>query len=152
VRLAGRHDFHGIEHLLKRKRLDWVTDLLDAPHIPVGKGCGRRVSLHLREQLTLRGWSDETRIDPSLQITIFSAGDGFAFQVQTGNIGRAFYDLLKLQGLYLSRRIDGAIFVLPSGNAAASMGSNIANYDRVIGEMAYFNRVISVPMLVLAFE
>lgn len=153
MKLVQRRDFHGVEHLIRKKKLGtWLDGLLDAPSIIVGRGCTDEIRSHLRDQLTLKGWSDETKLDPELKITIFSTGADFVFQVQTGNISRAFYDLLKFQALYLDRRVDAAILVVPSEAAAKAIGSNIASFDRLVRETDYFDRVISVPMVVLAFE
>jgi len=78
--------------------------------------------------------------------------DDLAFQLQTGNMSRAPYDLLKLQYLFQSQKIEAAALALPTKEAAKIIGDNIANAERVIRELQLFDRVITVPILVVAFE
>ena len=78
--------------------------------------------------------------------------DDLAFQLQTGNMSRAPYDLLKLQYLFQSGKIEAAALALPTKEAAKEIGDNIANAERVIKELQLFDRVITVPILVVAFE
>ena len=75
-----------------------------------------------------------------------------AFQLQTGNMSRAPYDLLKLQYLFQSERIEAAALALPTKAAARTIGDNIANAERIINELELFDRVISVPIIVVAFD
>ena len=41
---------------------------------------------------------------------------------------------------------------MPTLKAAQTIGSNIANVERIWNELNIFDRVITVPMLVIAFE
>jgi len=75
-----------------------------------------------------------------------------AFQVQTGNISRAMYDLLKLQHLYATSRISVAALAVPTTEASQLIASNAAQADRVWREVRLFERTITVPLLVLAFQ
>jgi len=67
-------------------------------------------------------------------------------------MSRAPYDLLKLQYLFQSERIEAAALALPTKKAAKIIGDNIANAERVIKELELFDRVITVPILVVVFE
>ena len=67
-------------------------------------------------------------------------------------MSRAPYDLLKMQYLFQSQRIEAAALALPTKQAAKVFGDNIANAERVINELQLFDRVITVPILVIAFE
>ena len=51
-----------------------------------------------------------------------------------------------------SERIEAAALALPTKEAAKVIGDNIANAERVIKELELFDRVITVPILVVAFE
>jgi hypothetical protein len=72
--------------------------------------------------------------------------------VQTGNIGRAAYDLLKLQHLFLSRSVEAVALALPTKEAATVIGSNIANGDRIWTEIRLFSRQVTVPLVLIEFE
>ena len=63
-----------------------------------------------------------------------------------------FYDLLKLQYLFSRNKIEAAALAVPTKSGALSLGSNIANYDRLCGELQLYDRIITLPILVVAFE
>jgi hypothetical protein len=85
-------------------------------------------------------------------IKVFAMKEDMAFQLQTGNMSRAPYDLLKLEYLYKSSRIKTAALALPTQDAAKVIGDNIAYAERVIRELKLFESVITLPLLVVAFE
>lgn len=136
----------------KRELKEWVTDVFEAPSIKIGKGCTSDIREHVESEFLNEGWALGVRLDTDSQIKIFSLKDDLAFQLQTGNMSRAPYDLLKLDYLYKSGKIEAAALALPTKDAAKAIGLNIANAERVIRELKLFDRVITVPILVIAFE
>lgn len=56
----------------------------------------------VRERLEKEGWTGEYRLDATSRITISSYLRGVGLCFQTGNVGRIYADLLKLQTLYKS--------------------------------------------------
>lgn len=136
----------------KRELFEWLTDMFEAPSLKIEKGCTTKIRDHVRTQLSHQGWSGEVKIDAGHELTIFSMKDDLAFQIQTGNISRAPYDLLKIQYLYTAKKIEAAALAVPSSLAAQRIGSNIANFNRIMTELNLFNRVISVPLLLISFE
>lgn len=136
----------------KRELFEWLTDVFVAPSLNIEKGSTTLIRTHIRNQFEEQGWSGEIKLDPSSDLTVFSMKQDLAFQVQTGNISRAFYDLLKLQFLYTAEKIEAAALAVPSQIAAQRIGSNIAYFNRVMNELSLFNRVISVPLLLISFE
>jgi hypothetical protein len=57
-----------------------------------------------------------------------------------------------LQYLFQAKRIEAAAIALPTKLAAKKIGDNLANAERVIRELQLFDRLITVPILVVAFE
>jgi len=129
-----------------------VRTALEQLKHPVGKGC----TVHLREailvELTKTGWSGRTKVDVESDINILSISKGIAFQLQTGNMSRFYADLMKLQLIYLKDRIKGAIYMLPTKEAADKINSNIVNYTRFVEELKIFDKIVTVPMIVMGFE
>lgn len=137
----------------KRDLFEWITDMFIMPAIKIEPGCTGAIRQHIEHEFQSEGWGQDVKIDQNLNLTVSAMKDDLAFQLQTGNISRAPYDLLKLQHLFESgRRIEAAALALPTRDAAAKIGSNIANADRVIKEMTAFDRVITVPILLIAFD
>jgi hypothetical protein len=143
---------HGDVAWEERDQSDWLTDLFEVPHIAIEPGCTGKIRSHLRDELTGAGWSYNVRIDTRLDLTVTGMSQDLAFQIQTGNISRAMYDLLKIQYLFDQKKIEAAALAIPTKKAADIIASNVSNVDRVWGELQFFNRIITVPLLLVAFE
>lgn len=138
----------------KKRELDeWLTDAFNAPAIKLEAHATAAIRGHVRSELTKEGWSEELYIARELAgATIFSQKGDLAIQLQTGNISRVFYDLLKLQYLFNRNKIEAAALAVPTRSGASLLGSNIANFERLCSELELYDRVITVPILVVAFE
>lgn len=146
-------DHHSAGSVWKGHQLkEWLTDVFEAPAIRIEKGCTADIRSHVESEFLNDGWALNVKLDSKSGTNVFSMKDDLAFQLQTGNMSRAPYDLLKMQYLFQSEKIEAAALALPTREAAKAMGDNIANAERVIGEMQLFDRVITVPILVVAFE
>lgn len=153
MKLAAAYSLHSGDAEWQRRELyEWLTDLFEVPEIIVEPGCTGRIRSHLQEELTNAGWSCNVRIDPSVDLTVTGRLRDLAFQIQTGNISRAIYDLMKLQYLYEQRKIQTAALAVPTRQAAEIIGSNIAHDERVWKEMQLYDRIITVPLLLVSFE
>jgi hypothetical protein len=136
----------------ERELTEWLMDVFEAPAIKMQEGCTLEVRDHVRSEFAKEGWAINVKIDQSLGLSIFAMKDDLAFHLQTGNISRAAYDLLKLQYLYASKQIRAAALALPTKDCAVLLGSNIANSDRIINELNLFDRIITVPIFVVSFK
>lgn len=136
----------------KRDLKDWLTDVFEAPEIQIEPRCTVIIREHVESEFLQEGWALSVSLDQGLGLKVFAEKDDLAFQLQTGNVSRAPYDLLKLQYLFQSERIEAAAIGLPTQDAAKAIGSNIAYAERVVRELELFDRVITVPILVVAFE
>ena len=150
VRAYSHHN--GRDQWRERELDEWLTDVFERPDIMVGPGSTPEIRDHVRSELAGDGWAYDVKIDQTLDLTVFGTKDDLAFQLQTGNISRAAYDLLKLQHLFTTRRIEAAALALPTKHAAARIGSNIASFERVMNEVATFDRTVTVPIFLIAFE
>ena len=106
----------------------------------------------VRERLEKDGWTGEYRLDSSSRITISSYLKGIDMCFQTGNVGRIYADLLKLQTLYTRGNITAGIILIPQIKTAKELGSNMANYERLIRELPIFSQVITMPIVVIGFD
>jgi hypothetical protein len=153
MKLAGAYSLHnGQIEWEKRDVSDWLTDLFEAPNIPLGPGCTGKIRAHLKEELTQSGWAYGVRIDPNYDLTVTGRFRDLAFQIQTGNISRAMYDVLKLQHLYDQGTIEAAALAVPTKEGADKIASNVASVERVWGEVQLFDRIITLPLLIIGFE
>ena len=149
---CGYDHHNGEAEWTRRDLFDWVTDVFEAPHIVIGAGATTNIRNHVRDELTSAGWSGEVPLCAESDITVFSMKGDLAFQLQTGNASRAPYDLLKLQYLYEEKRIEAAALALPVRFAAKIIGENIASFERIEKELSIFDRIITVPILLIGFS
>lgn len=154
MKLAFTHNnHHGADTIWERRKLkNWLKDVFEAPDVEIARRCTHVIRDHVEREFRNEGWALNVRLNQELGLTVFAIKDDLAFQLQTGNMSRAPYDLLKLQYLFQSKRIEAAALALPTKVAARAIGDNIANAERVINELELFDRVISVPIIVVAFE
>jgi hypothetical protein len=153
MKLAFVYDHHNASAEWSKRELDeWLTDVFAAPSITLKPRCTPDIRQHVSNAFSNDGWALDVKIDQLLNLTVFAMKGDMAFQLQTGNMSRAPYDLLKLQYLFQSEKINCAAMALPTRDGAAAIGDNIANAERLSNELKVFNRVITVPILLIAFD
>lgn len=146
-------DHHSAGHEWERRNLyEWITDVFEAPAVLVRSGGTGQIKEHVVNEFQNEGWAMNAHLDQEANLTVTAMKEDLAFQLQTGNMSRAPYDLLKMQYLCTSGKIKAAAIGLPTLQAAKIMGDNLANAERVIRELQLFEKVITVPVLVIAFE
>jgi hypothetical protein len=153
MHFSQAYSHHNGHDQWKDRDLDeWLTDVFERPDLSVGRSTSTSIRNHVRSELASEGWAYDVRIDQNFDLTIFGLKDDLAFHLQTGNISRAAYDLLKLQHLFQCRRIEAGALALPMKAAANRMGSNIAHFERIMSELMLFDRTITVPLFLVGFE
>jgi Restriction endonuclease BglII len=153
MRLDHVYDHHNaVAEWERRDMQEWLADVFEAPGIRMREGCTSEIREHVRRQFEKAGWAINVKIDQGLGLSVFAMRQDLAFHLQTGNISRAAYDLLKLQHLYQSGRIEAAALALPTRECALQFGSNVANADRITTELELFSRIVTVPIVVIAFK
>ncbi len=153
MKFDATYSHHNGAGIWKRRDLyEWATDIFSAPQVTVQAKSTREIRDHVRSELVSDGWGLNAMIDAEVELSVFARKEDMAFQLQTGNISRYAYDVLKLQHLYMSREIECAILAVPTKEAAAKLGSNIANVERIWSELNVFDRIVSAPIMLIAFE
>jgi hypothetical protein len=145
-----RSHHYGEDEWKKRDLYNWICAACNNPHINIKDT--KKVQQHFRDELTLSGWSGPARLSVDSNLSVFSLKSDLVFQIQMGNISRCAYDLLKIQYLYQSGKVNVAALVLPTNSASKQLSTNTANAHRVWNELQIFNRVLTVPILLLAIE
>jgi hypothetical protein len=153
MKLNGTYDHHNAVAEWERRDLhEWLTDVFEAPAVAIQRNGTQAIREYVQNEFTNEGWALDVRLDQHHQLAVTALKGDLAFQLQTGNMSRAPYDLLKLQYLFQEHKIQAAALALPTQAAAKIIGDNIANADRVCRELKLFDRVITVPISVVAFD
>ena len=130
-----------------------IEEVLKCVKFRVNRNCARELRKELLDALAVDGWSNEVQINVQSRITITAMRRRIGLCLQTGNMARFYADLLKLQALFLDDIIIGAFYLLPTLSCARIMSDNIANYERLTSELSnVFNKVITVPIVIIGFE
>jgi hypothetical protein len=153
MKRAWIYDHHNaVAECSKRGLGEWLSNVFAAPKITLKRGCTPSIRSHVDREFQHEGWALDVKIDPDFGLTVSALKGDMAFQLQTGNVSRALYDLLKLQYLFQATKIECAALAVPTSLASKKIGSNVANAERIASELKLFNRIITVPILLIAFE
>jgi len=153
MKLAWEYNHHnGVAEWTRRGLRDWLKDIFEVPALRLRQGVTQDIRQHVRSEFEKEGWAINVKIDPDYELSVFAMREDLAVHLQTGNMSRAPYDLLKLQYLHMARRIEAAALAVPTKAGADALGSNIAHADRIGNELKLFSRIITVPILLVAFE
>lgn len=130
-----------------------IVDAIETCQTPIDRGYGTDLRNEMLDKLKKQGWSDKVQVAQESRITIASQKNKIGLGIQTsGNMSRMYADLIKLQQMYLNDAIRVGVLILPTSAAARQMGDNLANSDRLEGELSIFSKVIHMPLVVLSFE
>lgn len=153
MNLAQQHSHHYAQQVLEEKNmLAEILSLPEAADVAVCPKAPPTIKAYYIQRLRNLGWAMKPKVHDQHGLTINAMKDRIALTVQTGNVTRAFYDLMKFQVMYLNNKIDVAVLILPTQAAANTLGDNIADHARVTDELGLFRHVITVPCLLLAFQ
>lgn len=147
-----RIHFHcGSESKISNELLIEIKQVIEKCEIKIK----RNASIIRKELLACfmtKGWPTKIRLDTLSKISVTSMKLDIGLCLQTGNISRLYADLLKLQTLYSKKMIKVGVLILPINKAAKALGSNIANYERLMGELKIFESVITMPLVIIGIE
>ncbi len=129
-----------------------IEAIIENVHPTIKKNSVATLKKLVRNQMKKEGWVGEYRLDASSRITISSYLDEVGLCFQTGNCGRIYADLLKLQTLYVKGKIKAGIILIPQNKTAVELGGNVANYERVVRELPIFSQVLTIPLVIIGFD
>jgi hypothetical protein len=139
--------------VISKPMVDEICGLFTQSSIDVKAYSANTIKKEISTGMKRLGWSDVVQVGSTgSKITITAAKDDIGLCMQTGNVARAYADLLKLQTLFLNGAIKGGIIIVPTINGARALGSNIANLDRLERELILFSQVITMPIVLIGFE
>ncbi len=149
---SAQYEHRGAVAALSAPSVESVRQVIASTEITKRERSTPKVRARILDGLHRDGWPDETKLDPKSGMTITGVRDGVGLCFQTGNMGRMYADLLKLQLLFARKKITGSIILVYSNASARELGQNLANFDRLTRELEIFTEVITVPTLVFGLE
>src|SRR5262249_30224082 len=115
MRLAWEYNHHsGSEEWIRRGLHEWLTGIFEVSGLRLRPGVTQDIRQHVRAEFEKEGWAINVKIDPDYELSVFAIRDDLAVHLQTGNMSRAPYDLLKLQYLYIAGRVEAAALIVPT--------------------------------------
>lgn len=135
-----------------KKIKEQLIKILEETNFKIRESCSNELRKTILSQLKKIGWSDDFMLNTHSQISLTSSNDDHVLCFQTGNMGRFYADLLKLQYVFTNKKAKVAFYLLPSKDAAKKIGSNIANFDRFTSELNLFKEIITIPTLVIGLN
>jgi hypothetical protein len=129
-----------------------VFNVIDSVNLPIVSGSSKQIREQILAGLRKRGWSSEIKLSSTSKISITAMNRRYALCLQTGNMGRFYADLLKLQYLFNKGSVDSAIYIVPSKQIARIIGSNVANFERLVDELKLFEKIITIPTVIIGLN
>ena len=130
-----------------------ILSALNQCYTTIARGYGTELRTEVLNKLKDQGWTDKVQVAHGSKISIASQKNKVGLGIQTaGNMSRMYADLIKLQKMYLDGTIDVGVLILPTAVAARILGDNLANSDRLEGELTIFRKVIHMPLVVVSFQ
>jgi hypothetical protein len=129
-----------------------VLEVVDGVDLEITPGVSKKIREKILEGLKKKGWSSHVKLSSVSKINITAMYSRCALCLQTGNMGRFYADLLKLQYLFKKKLVDSAIFIVPTKRMAQIIGGNVANFDRLVDELRLFEDIITIPMVVIGLD
>lgn len=142
------HSHRGGQDAVPQRLQRDLTERLSSIAVPMRRGALVTIRSEIRSVCTDLGFSEAVRLHRESQMSVTGAMNSTALCLQTGNVARVYADLLKLQLLYSRGDISAAIMVVLMNGSAREFGQNIANFERLVRELAIFSELITTPILV----
>jgi len=136
----------------KEKNIEQVLEVIELTDYKLCAESSKKLRLKILEDLIPRGWSSKVKLSVSSNISVTAMKSNTALCFQTGNMGRFYADLLKLQYLYINNKIVQAFYIIPTKQVAKKMGSNLANFERLVDELKLFEKIITVPIFIIGLS
>jgi hypothetical protein len=145
VRTKSFNDGDGIQ-LLADAGIS-LSDTLDDVILDSGPGTGRSSKDQLKKALRDKGFTTDTRLDPALGWKAQSVHrSGIVVQLELGNLANAMYDIIKFEHLFRIHAVSSLILLAPLKKDAITVGSNIANYEKLENEyLIAFQSIVNLP-------
>jgi hypothetical protein len=136
----------------KDKNIEQVLEVIELTDEKLCAESSKKLRMKVLEDLRSKGWSSKVNLSVSSKISVTAMKSNIALCFQTGNMGRFYADLLKLQYLYINKKIVQAFYIIPTKHVAKKMGSNLANFERLVDELKLFEKIITVPIFIVGLS
>ena len=137
--------------LVKQKIWNEIKECFTNQQIKMNKGNAPHIKREVAETLTKNGWAENVKISPSnLRINFLKNRVGLCLQL--GNYARVYADLLKLQLMYEKDTIEIGIIAVPFKDKAKLIGSNVAQFERLVNEIKLFTEIIDLPLAIIGLD
>ena len=147
-----KYSHAGGEAIVPSHYVDELISIIEECNVRLGKYRISDFKKYFLAEIHKSGWSDKYSLNRTSKITITSVKGKTGLCIQTGNMSRMYADLLKLQATYAQKTIDSGILILPVDACAKLVGDNVASYDRMVRELPIFDRVITMPLVIIGFD
>lgn len=140
------------EYAISQQEISLIVNRLKTLNVEFKLNSAAKLRKTILDSLMMLGWSDKVRIDTQSNITITAMKKDVGLCLQTGNMGRFYADVLKLEALFRMDKATAAIYILPTKLSAKKLGSNIASFERFIEELNMYKHIITIPILTMGIE
>jgi hypothetical protein len=113
----------------------------------------KEIKLSIRDLCEKKGFINRYQLFYGTRMQIFSYSDEMSLAVcnQTGHFGLSYYDLCKLESLYIRKLINAAIYICPT-KQSKYVKSNATTTDKLLEDLTYFDKIFNIPIYFIGVE
>lgn len=149
MKITSKKEFNNSGFLLET--LNLTKEINECLTIDGGLPNGGIVELNeiYENNFSLRAWGLNSLVSNKLNIKITARKEKVGVQIQTGNIARAYYDLLKLEAMFNLGHIVVGCLVLPDKKLANKINNNVAQFERIVNEYETLDLSLRMPLCII---
>ncbi len=126
-----------------------VFKVLDSIDFEFRRNKSGELKNRLNTEFKLMGWYNSLKVDPKLNWKIQYYYEDTAILYYFSNKARASLDLVKIQHMHQSKKIKKSVYIVLCKKEAVEMGDNLANFENIVKEINIFNKIFTLPILLI---
>ena len=138
------HNYKNADLYIKKEIIDSFEDNLKSID---EESSLKDIKLSIRDLCENLGFINRYKLFYGTNMQIFSYSEEKSLAVcnQTGHFGLSYYDLCKLESLYIRKLINAAIYICPT-KQSKYVKSNATTTDKLQEDLTYFKEIFNVPI------
>lgn len=144
------HNYKNADLYIKKDIIDSFEDHLKSID---EESSLKDIKLSIRDLCDKLGFINRYKLfyGTNMQIFSYSEENSLAVCNQTGHFGLSYYDLCKLESLYIRKLINAAIYICPT-KQSKYVKSNATTTDKLQEDLIYFKEIFNVPIYFIGVE
>lgn len=150
MKILQYENFRCAKEMLKEKnQYDEIINIINNIDLDIQTMNHTESKKNIIDSFLVNGWAYHPLVFQDLSSYMDVINQNSLIHIQFGHNAQLYFNVLCVASMFNTGLIDVAAFVVPGG--AYSYGNRV-NFDKFIKQYEYFNRFLSVPLIVFEVE